>query len=209
MGLPILVPVRVPWEIDPATPYLRLIANEGPEEYQTEVVAYARFLTQERPAAGEVGSHRVEIVRPLSASHGRTQSDVSPYRVIRMRFLKSCYYARMMGAVSDMEVVDEGAYDWSRIPVRPEPQLGQTVQEYTQAFDEAWRRFGLCPNPRMYDVQGSPWLRELQIQAREYKHYLILGHDAYVDVVAQAFEWALAEQITANGGTQANVWQQG
>ena len=53
---------------------------------------------------------------------------------------------------------------------------------------EHWQSSGTCPDPRAYRVIGSSWLDELSASEHDH-HYLIVGHDAFVEVVARSANW--------------------
>jgi hypothetical protein len=42
----------------------------------------------------------------------------------------------------------------------------------------------------MYDVLHSPWLKEENLRPTDgWHHYLMLGHDEYVEVIAKGWDW--------------------
>jgi hypothetical protein len=184
---PLLVPVKVPWQIDAATPHLRLMASESGGE-RTQVTAYARFLVQSFPDKANTASV-VKVYPPKFDAAGRALGDQSgQYRVVRC-FFKSAARAQIGPSFSDLEVVDRTAYDWSEIPILSKPDEG--VEASVRHFCDAWRASTLCPNPRMYEIKGSAWLKELGKHADGYTHYLILGHDAYIEVLAEGWRWEI------------------
>jgi hypothetical protein len=98
-------------------------------------------------------------------------------------------WVRFSPGYADAEVVEDSAYDWSAI---------YRHLTATEPFREVWLRSHVCPNPRAYEVADSPWLAELgraKMDMAPYRHFLILGHDAYVEVVAQ--DWR--EELVAPG----------
>jgi hypothetical protein len=87
---------------------------------------------------------------------------------------------------SDKEVVETGAYDWSAVH-QLEPGKGFAAS--LSRFNEQWKQSGLCPNPRAYEVHDSPWLERIRstVPTATYKHFLLLGHDGYAEVVAEDY----------------------
>ena len=185
---PRLMPVKVPWQIDAATPHLRLVASESGGGERTQVTAYARFLVPSIPD-GANAETVVKVYPPKFDAAGRALGDQSgQYRVVRC-FFKSAARAQIGPSFSDLEVVDRSAYDWSELPDLTKPREG--IAASVRRFEGAWHASDFCPNPRMYEVKGSRWLMELGTNAAEYKHFLILGHDAYIEVIAEAWRWEI------------------
>jgi hypothetical protein len=89
---------------------------------------------------------------------------------------------------ADSEVVREADYDWSAVS-RPSP--GSDLVEYLRLQREKWLETGICPDPGVYEVRSSNWLREIREETGyewlDYHHYLILGHDVYVEVIAKGW----------------------
>jgi hypothetical protein len=96
-------------------------------------------------------------------------------------------WVRWSPAHADLEPVPKGDYDWSGVP---EPSPGPGFYESFLQERRRWAETGICPNPYIYEVHESLWLRK--VNAREtirdrLRHYLILGHDAYVEVLAEGW----------------------
>lgn len=186
--LPRPVPVRVPWEISPSTPFLQVSTAECGGG--TEVTAVAHFGLEHGLSSpttrGDGLSTSIKIVRPPQVVADDQTLASGPYQLIRIRF-ESGLWVRFSPSFSDSEVVEEAAYDWSAITTRY--QAGQGFDEYKRMFWEQWRRSALCPDPNMYELERSPWLFEVLPGHHEYKHFLILGHDAYVEVLARGWAW--------------------
>lgn len=99
-------------------------------------------------------------------------------------------YARFCPSFSDREVVQVEIFDWSE--VRGRQQLGETISAWKERFLSEWLDTSICPNPRMYEVQSSLWLAEVWPDVANFKHFLLLGHDVYVEVIAQGWRWESA-----------------
>jgi hypothetical protein len=102
---------------------------------------------------------------------------------------------RVCPAESDHEVISEEGSDWSAIDSSMKD--GESVEQnvrWTQLF---WQQSGLCPDPCFYEVQGSPWLSQVahgnQISLH---HYLLLGQDEYVEVIARDWRWEPGQPAT-------------
>ncbi len=61
------------------------------------------------------------------------------------------------------------------------------VQERVKALWERWRQSGRCPDPRMYEVVGSHWIEALGKVAHGLTHFIIVGHDSFIEVIAKAW----------------------
>lgn len=193
---PKLIPLRVPWMVSPSTPFLRLVAFECDFEEKTHVefLSYDKRLDTSPPTDGKT----VEIAAPPGAFRASGNLEEGPDRLVRMAFYH-CIAARMCPSHSDAEVVEESAYDWSAIPARFSP--GDDIFAYLERNRALWLQTGICPNPRAYEVANSPWLKEYGLaNGPVWKHYLILGHDAYVEVIAKGYEVIFA-QAAAKGPT--------
>lgn len=108
---------------------------------------------------------------------------------IVMSFGRSLY-AHFAHSWSDSEVVREDHYDWSAVPDLDLDNLESSQKE----FWTNWEKLGVCPDPNMYKVAGSLWLSEVQ-DNRPLQHFLILGHDAYVEVLAEDWTWEMVNEV--------------
>ena len=183
MGVPKLVPLKVAWEVSPSTPYLRLVAVENAAQGDTYVEFVAFYGLEQDTSAASPGSV-VRVVGPPPDFESRSNSVSGPYRLLRLLF-KLAIAARMCPAYADSQVIDESRYDWSDIPDDYEP--GEQLGNYLARYREQWRRGGVCPDPGVYQVNGSRWIEELELlnEPIRWKHYIVLGHDCYVEVIAK------------------------
>lgn len=110
-----------------------------------------------------------------------------PYQLVRVRFAQGIA-VRMLPNHSDDEAVDLDEYDFSKLS--HQIQRGQQIEDWLRDFQNEWLHSGICPNPKMYEVKDSFWLREVAGESKEVGHYLLCGHDAHVEVVAKDWEWA-------------------
>jgi hypothetical protein len=184
---PVLVPVKVPWQIDAAAPHLRLVANESAVNEPTHVTAYAKFLVPPGNEPLDNSGAATKIYPPKFNTVGHAIDNPSgAYRTIRCCFTRAVR-SQMSPSYSDLQVVNTSVYDWDRIPRYS--QTGDGIEISVRRFMEAWRASEFCPNPRMYEIDNSPWVRELGASASSFRHYLMLGHDAYVEVLAEDWDW--------------------
>jgi len=185
------LPVKVPWCISASAPFLKLRIGEADRESPTEVTAVAQFGLQHEESGGEgLGiPSSIKIVQPpkAAADNSANQPTDGLYQLIRIVF-ESGGWARFNHSFADTQVVEEAAFDWSAMAhLRDAWKPG--VESGRRYYWSLWRKSGICPNPRMYEVEGSIWTREINIKNLELKHYLILGHDAYIEVIAKTWRW--------------------
>lgn len=179
---PKLEPLKVSWMVSPSAPFLRLVAQEGLPVHAVEVqfVAYDKRLDND--AGNQMGMVRIaespSDFRPYDGPASK------PYRQIRICFVGEAY-AKVSPAFSDSQVIEEAYFDWSGVPGRWEP--GEDIFEYLRRRDRLWYQTGICPNPRIYKVEGSKWLQDAISSERpgsRLNHYIILGHDMFVEILA-------------------------
>ena len=161
--LPRLEPLPLPYLVSPSVPFLEVTTSENATDPPTMVDFYATHV--------DGASSRARLA--LAAGLG----------------------VRFSPSHGDRQVVPEASYDWSAVP---RPHAGPGYVERERQRREQWQTTGTCPDPRAYEVVGSRWLPELVHPVHEtldgalpYRHYLVLGHDAYVEVLATG--WRLEE----------------
>ncbi len=181
IGKPVLIPVQVPWMVDPATPFLHVHMSEDPNEEPS----YVQFVGYFGPLVEE----------------GK------PYRIVRI-ILEPHAWLHMRPGHSDTDAIDMSRFDVGRLP-----PIGLDSQEQIRHGDgaEEWRRTGICPDPSMYEVDRSPWLREaglarsslpswvLQVgMPGQHKHIIIVGHDYYIEVLTKGWRHELGEYLAGD-----------
>jgi hypothetical protein len=65
----------------------------------------------------------------------------------------------MYAAHSNSQVIDENIYDWTQVP-GGWPR-GEDIYAHLERDRVSWRQTGVCPDPRMYVIDNSPWLEEM------------------------------------------------
>jgi hypothetical protein len=180
MQLQQLIPLAVPWKVSPSTPFLRLKVEEGGEPTRASFVAH--FALDDDQAEVHDG-RSVEIVLPPDDTVEEPGSKTGPYQLVVVTF-KSGIWTRWSPAYGDADVIHEDLYDWSAVSFRY--REGDDTVEWLRRFRNEWRTSGLCPIPGIYEVKQSLWLQGV---ASSYRHFLIEGHDAYVEVLAEDWSW--------------------
>ncbi|MBC8111732.1 MAG: hypothetical protein H7Y04_11790 [Verrucomicrobia bacterium] len=83
----------------------------------------------------------------------------------------------------------ENLFDTSKIDMLYDLE---NVSETFIKLEELWTNSGICPNPDFYEVINSQWVAETEAHKWKCKHFVIVGHDMWLELLAQSFEW---EQI--------------
>lgn len=196
-----LIPVRVPWQVSPSTPFLRLQAAES--ESVARVYLVAHFGLEDRavdagvdgPAPCQLPTLQVPAIVYSPGFYAASQEEEihsGAYRDIEIQF-KGGHWARILPCHSHSEVIDDSAYDLSQITPWCDPK--EATDRRLRRFQEQWLATGLCPVPGMYEVHDSLWLRETGTDPKEYRHYLIEGHDGYVEVIARGYHWCSRREL--------------
>jgi hypothetical protein len=186
---PKLSPVRVPWMISPSTPFLKL---EEPRVGDLVRVTFAGYFRPDDRKKRENMSSLPEIVESVPAFVPRPFSDKSAYRMVRVSFEDGLRY-RVCHAVSDIEVIRESDFDWSLVPIR---RPGEKILEAQRRKAELWIQTGICPDPRMYEILGSPWIAELKLtDPLPWHHYTLLGHDEFIEVIGRSWTWEPGQPV--------------
>lgn len=181
---PKLLPVSVPWMICPSAPFLRVQLTSAGAPASVTFIGF--FKCDDMPWQGQF-NQRPEVVRSAPDFEARPLSEKAPFRMVKIAFVEG-RAAKTLPAVADAEVVREDDYDWSAIPGTR--MSGETVEQNVVRTRELWLHSGVCPDPAMYEVVPSQWLAEEKLDpSAGWHHYLLLGHDEYVEVIAKGWDW--------------------
>jgi hypothetical protein len=171
--------------VSASTPFLRLFCSESAAEGGT-YIEFVAFYECENAEFGTKDS--VHVVQPPPPFQLALGTHAGPYRLVRISF-KNGLWVRVNPAHSDTEVVDESMFDWSQVSGRW--KTGEDIFDYFKRDKESWRQTGICPDPGFYEIQSSRWLDETGAsddRSTKWKHFLVLGHDSYAEVIAESFE---------------------
>lgn len=97
-------------------------------------------------------------------------------------------HARFSPSWSDVEVIPETDFDWSGVPELDVEDLGSPQS----AFERKWIAANECPDSGFYEVLDSSWISDVNGRV-SLRHFLIVGHDAFVQVLADGWEWEVAD----------------
>lgn len=182
----ILVPVQVPWMISPSVPYLRI------ESMGSAQPAFLTFIGFFQLEGDPVSSAVPTVIGDPGSFVPSDTAKGSQHRLVRVLFGEGAQ-ARKRPAFSDLEVISEESYDWSNVPSGI--QNGETPEASVARVGRQWKTTGSCPDPGMYEVRESNWLRELGLDPNQWQHYIVLGHDEYVEVIAREYKWQAGQVL--------------
>jgi hypothetical protein len=171
--------------VSPSAPHLQLLTSESPSDGSTLLRFIAHFALETGDAPATSLDSAFVIVRSPYSPHSRIGPPHGEYQLLKVTFARAIA-SRILPSYSDSEVVNPALFDFSEVPFRAGG--GCDPEGWLRAFQSAWVRERLCPDPRMYEVVDSSWLSELDAQGK-FKHFLVLGHDAYAEVAASGWEW--------------------
>lgn len=177
-----LVPMPVAWQVSPSTPFLRLKTAEMGEPMTVNFVAHFALFDDASQDA-HAGGQRIEIALQPDDTTEEPGEKVGPYQLVVVAF-KRGLWARWAPSYSDTDAIDDSRYDWSAMPARYRD--GEDIEAWLGRFAEEWRTTGNCPMPGFYEVEQSRWREETRSTLR---HFLIEGHDAFVEVLAEDWSW--------------------
>ena len=115
-----------------------------------------------------------------------TSEQWGKYRRIEVGF-ENVLYARLFPEFSteDQERID--GYDWSAVPEFRDEKGGFAGS--VERSRAAWSETMVCPSPSSYSVLGSDLVRKLGLNDAEFMHFLFLGDDFNVEVIAKDWTW--------------------
>ena len=183
----LLCPLAVPWMVSPSVPNLRL--SEVEDGLPVVVQFTAHFvLRAEQIDSQRIGFPEVEVTRCSRDFHAKAPV----YGLVRLTFEK-VVSARCMPAFSEREILNPEEFDVSAIPyATPSEDVGAWLSN----FHSLWLKTGYCPDPRVYRVESSHWIANLKL--RNVEHFVIEGHDEYLELIAERWRW---DEVETGGAT--------
>lgn len=165
-----------------SAPFIQVHSQGAGEALAVDFVAYFKL-----NEAGSASQEAVHVAMPPGPFLPGDLRDRALYRVIRVWFVEPKLH-RVCPAASDHEVISEEAFDWNAVETSLKD--GESIEENVQRTQSMWLHSGICPDPCFYEVEGSSWLAESGLVAQTHlHHYLLLGQDEYVEVIAAGWRW--------------------
>ena len=167
---PILKPVKVPWQVTSAVPYLKVVLDETG---MIEASFYANVL--------KVVSNREE--------NSMEVPDLEDEARVVVTFRGAYLLASHTGGDGENSF-NYNDFDTTLI------KLSVPDSDYVRwglEFRKQWLTTQFCPDPNMYEVINTRWSPAIGGYEEGYVHYIILGEQIYVDIMARDWSWAFAQ----------------
>lgn len=139
---------------------------------------------------------RVSVVE---SGHARVALDVAVFpdrpdealvnRGVEIHF-EHGQWVRTHSAASDADPLPPDLFDRSAIGPRGPTQ---DVDDWLRRFRAEWRRNVNCPDPHFYEVLASTWIVEEGAQRFGCRHFVLVGHDMWVEVLSMSATWRWTE----------------
>ncbi|SIN65068.1 hypothetical protein SAMN02745824_1469 [Parasphingorhabdus marina DSM 22363] len=193
MTKPKLIPFQVPWSVDPAVPLLELFSTPSGKPLSATFTAYFMLDDHQKPEPLPDSIEGLSIVSGRPAFEPKRDERDAPFRLVRVNF-ENGRYGRTLGAYADDQEIPEDDYDWSALPCNLSPE--EDIRDNIKRRGIYWLETGKAPNPRAFEIEGSPWLAELdEEEAKGLHHYIFLGHEIYVEVLAEGWSWEAGQPV--------------
>jgi hypothetical protein len=114
------------------------------------------------------------------------------YRRVAIDFfaVAAVYYGIFRG---DNEYGGRGPIDWTNVhTMKPTSEI--ELDAWLDARANRWEATGVSPDSHFYRIIGSNWVDDYCGQPG---HFLLCGHDAFVEVLASGYEWSEIEFLTS------------
>lgn len=180
---PKLVPLSVPWSV--AVDETRLELHTDEAGFPVSATFVGCFRNSPLDDEARIGMDRDSLEFQIPS-----QGEPARFHFVKVNFLNG------LGSgwhqhYSDWENLDLDPYDISDFEgaIRP----GESADEAVDRFNAFYELTGIPADPRVYEIKGSSSLRELAADRSDLHHYLFLGSERNLSVIAEGFEWELGQ----------------
>jgi hypothetical protein len=104
-------------------------------------------------------------------------------------------YAKLFPSSSDEDKQRIESYDWSLVPEFID--VDGSFKGHARRFTEQWDSTGCCPDPSVYVIEGSDLVNFLVHEPESFTHYLFIGDDYNLEVIAKSSSWQVADMPRA------------
>jgi hypothetical protein len=135
----------------------------------------------------ETGSTNLSFMAYLIAEHG----SATEHRV-DIEF-NAGHWVRVQPSIGDEgPPFDDSLYDLSALEF--DALMISDFDRWTVAFRSQWSK-GICPDPNVYRVERSEWLKSLptDYSESEYIHYLFACEDVLIQVLSRGLTWRIED----------------
>jgi hypothetical protein len=167
-----------------------LLAAESAGDEPTQAIFAAHFgLRGETTTLEEIGFSNAVLANNPHQASSDSKGRPKAHSLVKVVF-RNGLWVRFCPAFSDHEVLDPREFDCSMIPYSSTPN---DIGAWLRDFQSLWMKSGNCPNPGAYTVESSEWVSRLSVAG--FVHFLIKGHDAYVEVLANDWKWEEVKKL--------------
>ena len=179
--------MNVPWSIDPATPFIKLIACENEDAFVECAVDFGPLLSQQKTTPERIPeNNRSVLAVSTSDVAGSITEAMTDYQLIEITF-EWGMWTKMSPSSSNFQATLGSEFDMSRFKILY--SIGEDGVSYLARFNDIWLQNGICPNPNFYEIEGSPWVEATNASRWGGRHFLLVGHDAYIEIIAKDWKW--------------------
>lgn len=182
MRKPQLRPILVPWMISPSISDLQLRTRETEPVVQVILNAFFKY-----GLVPETGLRNSELPHYSKSQPHLPRADTDFLVLLEFHFVR---VAIDHSSFSPRSVIDVDAFDRSLIPVTRDNKSEAAALDYLQRINEFWMTTGVPVDPGMYEVLGISDNQEHE----KSRHYLIRGHDRYIEVRAEEWNWSVIDK---------------
>jgi len=197
-SLPQLLNINVPWSISQSCAFLRLNWEESQSSVNIDFVAYFKQCDSSIAEPGgifqispEPGSSVQISSEPKSfiQSHDHIQCT---FRMVRLVFTNIAF-VRIRPSYSEHHVIDEAKYDWRGVPGAY--MENEDPEDFLKRTTQLWMDTGVCPDSQVYKVENSSLLKQIEGVENSDSHFLVLGNESSIDIVAKEMKWLMGQPI--------------
>ena len=180
--------VKASWRVDFSTPYISLNALENDF---AEISFGADFGRHMKGNNSQEDSQAIDFeeVSIVEYPNSLILENYSQYQYQRVKVKFDTFYSiKMSPSYSSLCVINDKNYDWGSVMFFD--LISQDLEIWSEKFYTYWKEANVCPDPRMYEVENSKWLEnEARAVRLGCKHFIILGHDSYIEILAKNWDW--------------------
>lgn len=114
------------------------------------------------------------------------------HRGVDLRF-EHGQWVRTHPPADDAEPLADGYFDRGSV----EQTAILDGSDWGRDFKDTWRSRGMCPDPGFYEVADSVWLAEENAVRFGCRHFVLVAHDLWVEVLCMgiAWQWAKPQEL--------------
>jgi len=186
-----LKPAKIPWSIAASASFLTTHFDEKGSLQHLTVVGNFWMHAGDQLSAGHV-----EVAAEPEAFRPAMPNEKALYQLVRITFTGLIEWI-CNPAYSESESIQESKYDKSLVPIRQAYEKWRAgiwnmpdVQRFKMDY---LKDTGFDSSPRIYEVLNSPWLEASVAGGNELKHFMFVGDESVVEVLAKGWHWELGQ----------------